>query len=231
MPDGSKRLFAAAKLASEARARYRFLPAAALPPDLPNGPIAIADMANAFGVTHRTLHFYEEKNLISADRIGLMRVYGIEDVLRMAVINVCRETGMPIAIIQELMDDLQRAENQEDAEEVFHTALFARRRELASEVSTLQRQVQKVNDLLDYNSIAETERLNDNRDPSALTDQERRCLERMVEGLTPARIAKALDIKTEEAQALEASVIRKFGSSNRFQTVAKAVLLGIVKTE
>jgi DNA-binding transcriptional MerR regulator len=231
MPDGSKRLFAAAKLASEARARYRFLPAAALPPDLPNGPIAIADMANAFGVTHRTLHFYEEKGLISADRIGLMRVYGIEDVLRMAVINVCRETGMPIAIIQELMEELHRAEAQEDAEDVFRTALFARKRELAGEVSTLQRQVQRVNDLLDYDSAAESDRLNDNRDPSSLTDQERQCLELMVEGFTSAKIARALDIRTEEAQALEASVIKKFGSNNRFQTVAKAVLLGIVKTE
>jgi DNA-binding transcriptional MerR regulator len=231
MPDGSKRLFAAAKLASEARARYRFLPAAALPPDLPNGPIAIADMANAFGVTHRTLHFYEEKGLISADRIGLMRVYGIEDVLRMAVINVCRETGMSIAVIQELMDELHKAESQDDAEEVFRTALYARKRELAGEISTLQRQVQKVNDLLDYDSAAESERLNDNRDPAALTDQERRCLELMVEGVTPARIAKSLGVKTDEAQALEASVMRKLGSSNRFQAVAKAVLLGIVKTD
>lgn len=231
MPDGSKRLFAAAKLASEARARYRFLPAAALPPDLPNGPIAIADMANAFGVTHRTLHFYEEKGLITADRVGLMRVYGIEDVVRMAVINTCRETGMSILIIQELMGEMQRAESREETEEIFRTALHARKRELAGEISTLQRQVQKVNDLLEYDSASETERFNDNRDPSALTDRERQCLELMVEGLTSAKIARALDIKNDEAQALEASVIRKFGSSSRFQAVAKAVLLGIVKPQ
>jgi DNA-binding transcriptional MerR regulator len=229
MPDGSKRVFAAAKLASEARARYRFLPAAALPPDLPNGPIAIADMANAFGVTHRTLHFYEEKGLISADRIGLMRVYGIEDVLRMAVINVCRETGMAIAVIQELMEDLHRAETQDEAEEAFRTALFARKRELTSEMSMLQRQVQKVNDLLDYSNIAESERFNDNRDPSSLTDQERRCLDLMVEGLSTAKLARAMEIRVEEAHALESSVIKKFGSNNRFQAVAKAVLLGVVK--
>ena len=80
-------------------------------------------MANAFGVTHRTLHFYEEKGLISADRIGLMRVYGLNDVLRMAVINICRETGMSIAVIQELMDELRKAETQEAAKHMFRDAL------------------------------------------------------------------------------------------------------------
>ncbi|MGO4564187.1 MerR family transcriptional regulator [Rhizobium sp. 2YAF20] len=230
MPDGSKRLFAAAKLASEARAKYRFLPAAALPPDLPSGPIAIADMANAFGVTHRTLHFYEEKGLISADRIGLMRVYGLNDVLRMAVINICRETGMSIAVIQEMMEELHKAETQEAAEDIFHNALFARKRELTSEMSTLHRQMQLVTELLDYDSAAETDRLNDNRDQSALTDQERRCLELMVEGQSTVKIAREMEIRLEEAQALEAAVIQKFGTNNRFQAVAKAVLLGIVKT-
>jgi len=42
-----------------ARKSIRFLPVAPLPENLPDGRLAIADMANAFGVTHRTLHFYE----------------------------------------------------------------------------------------------------------------------------------------------------------------------------
>ena len=64
----------------------------------------------------------------------------------------------------------------------------------------------------------------------ALTDQERRCLELMVEGhvdrsASPARS----EIRMDEAQALEAAIIQKFGANNRFQAVAKAVLLGIVR--
>jgi DNA-binding transcriptional MerR regulator len=166
MPDGSKRLFAAAELASEARAKYRFLPTAALPPEIPSGPIGISDMANAFHVTHRTLHFYEEKGLISAARAGLMRVYATEEVLRMAVINVCRETGMSIAVIHEMMDDLREARNQEAAERIFHAALSARMREVASEIATLQHQAQKIAELLDYSGVDESEHLNDNRDPA-----------------------------------------------------------------
>jgi len=229
MPDGSKRQFAAANLASEVRSKYRFLPAAALPPDLPDGPVPIAEMANAFGVTHRTLHFYEEKGLISADRIGLMRVYGQEDVLRMAVINVCRETGMPIAVIQELMQELRRAESQEDAEATFREALTVRKRELTAEMSTLHRQLQQVSDLLDSEAGSEIPPLNDNEAKSSLTDEETHCLQLMAEGYSTQRIARALEMKHEETAALEAEIIRKFRSNNRFQAVAKAVLLGLVK--
>lgn len=155
MPDGSKRPFAAASLLSEARGKYRFVPESALPTDLPEGPIAIADMANAFSVTHRTLHFYEEKRLISADRIGLMRVYGVEDVLRMAVITVCRESGMSIATIQEMMQKLEQAETPEEAEAAFRAALNTRKRELIAEMSALNRQMHKVTELLDHDSTAD----------------------------------------------------------------------------
>lgn len=229
MPDGSKRLFAAAGLASEARSKYRFLPSAALPPDIPQGQVPIADMANAFGVTHRTLHFYEEKGLISANRIGLMRVYDQDDVMRMAVITVCRETGMPIAVIQELMDTLRSAASQEEAESMFREALSVRKRELTAEMSTLHRQLQQVSDLLDYDSTLDLPPINDNRDPASLTDQERQCLELMAEGYSTQRIARALDLRHEEARALEADIILKFHANNRFQAIAKAVLLGIVQ--
>lgn len=229
MPDGSKRMFAAAGNASEVRSKYRFLPSAALPPDLPDGPVPIADMANAFGVTHRTLHFYEEKGLLSANRIGLMRVYGQDDVMRMAVINVCRETGMPIAVIQDLMDELRRAASQEDAETMFRGALAVRKRELTAEMSTLHRQLQQVGDLLDTDSHEEIPSLNDNDDPGGLSERERRCLSLMAEGLSTQRIARALDLKHDEAQALESAIILKFRANNRFQAIAKAVLLGIVR--
>ncbi|MBB4228969.1 MerR family transcriptional regulator [Rhizobium mongolense] len=227
MPDGTKR--AAAGKASERRSRYRFLPSAALPPDLPEGPVPIAEMANAFGVTHRTLHFYEEKGLLSANRIGLMRVYGEDDVMRMAVINVCRETGMPIAVIQELMDELRRATSQEEAEATFQEALAVRKRELTAEMSTLHRQLQQVSDLLDPDASSEIPPLNDNEDQSALSDEELRCLSLMAEGFSTQRIARALDLKHDEAQALEADIILKFRANNRFQAITKAVLLGIVK--
>lgn len=211
-------------------ATYGFLPMVKVPDDLPDGPIAIADMANAFGVTHRTLHFYEEKNLIRAGRIGLMRIYTQKDAHRLAIITLCREVGMPIAVIQELMEELAAASSQQDCEAIFMNALMVRKRELIAGLSTVHRQMQQVTQMIDLKHDADEIAENDNLpEQGAFSHAEQLCLEMMAEGLTPARLASRLAMSAEEANALEAGIIRKFNAHNRFQAVAKAVLLGILK--
>ena len=210
------------------RSRERFLPAVKLQDDLPEGPVAIADMANAFGVTHRTLHFYEEKHLIKAGRMGLMRVYSLEDARRMAVITLAREVGMPIAVIQDMMAELEKAESQQEADEMFTEALMIRKRELISSLSTVHRQMQQITHLLDREEDGD-EAGNDNAPEHSLSDMEIQCLELMAEGLTPSRMARGLGMEPDEAQAFENQIIRKFSANNRFQAVAKAVLLWIIK--
>ncbi|CDM58313.1 MULTISPECIES: MerR family transcriptional regulator [Rhizobium] len=227
MQEGYKQGFTS-DLATQTRPRHRFLPLAALPADLPRGRVPIADMANAFGVTHRTLHFYEEKGLISASRIGLMRVYEPGDVMRMAVINACREAGMAVAVIQDLMNDLVEAGSQEAAETLFRDALVTRKRELSAEMSTLHRQMQQVNELLDHEAT-DDQTLNDNQGGSPLTDQELRCLALMAAGLSTQRIARTLDLPNDDAQNLESGIIVKFRANNRFQAIAQAVMLGVVQ--
>ncbi|MCL6708184.1 MerR family transcriptional regulator [Pseudomonas sp. R2.Fl] len=206
----------------------RFLPHATMPRDAPDEPIAIADMANIFGVTHRTLHFYEEKGLLSASRIGLMRVYRREDMQRMALINTCREIGMPVAVIQELLEELTEAASQEEAEEIFQQALHTRRRELTAALSTIQRQSQQIERLLTEDDDRDDHQTNNARPAVSLTDLERRCLELMAEGYTPTRLSRTLGLQSEEIATLESQIIRKFEANNRFQAVAKAVLLGVV---
>ncbi|WP_174020529.1 MerR family transcriptional regulator [Agrobacterium fabrum] len=208
-----------------------FLPDVSLPSSLPAEPVPIADMANIFGVTHRTLHFYEEKALLTSKRIGQMRVYTHRNVQRMAVINVCREVGISVAAITEIMEKLVRSLSQEEADDIFHAALRQRKRELTSELSTLQRQAQQIEELLvtemDPDGMDGAERA-----PAkdiALTDAERKCLELMAEGYAPVRLARALGLSGSDLNTLEAKIIGKFSASNRFQAVAKAVLLGVIR--
>lgn len=211
-------------------ARRGFLPIVRIPDNLPEGPIAIADMANAFGVTHRTLHFYEEKNLIRAGRIGLMRIYSQQDAHRLAIITICREVGMPIAVIQELMDELAGSTSQQECEAIFLNALMVRKRELIAGLSTVHRQMQQITRMIDLQNDADEIAENDNMpEQGAFSQMEQLCLEMMAEGLTPTRLANRLAISVEAATALEADIIRKFNAHNRFQAVAKAVLLGILK--
>lgn len=205
-----------------------YLPGIALPYSMPNEPVAIADMANLFGVTHRTLHFYEEKGLLSASRVGLMRVYFHKDIVRMALINACREVGMPVAVIQDLLEELAVTISQEQADEIFRNSLTVRKRELTSGLSTIRRQMQQINGLLAQDETELPAARSEGRDSVALSPLERRCLELMAEGYAPMRLARALQMKNEEITALENEIIRKFDANNRFQAVAKAVLMGVV---
>lgn len=205
----------------------RYLPVAPFPENLPEGRLAIADMANAFGVTHRTLHFYEEKGLLTATRVGPMRVYGPAEIQQMAVVNTCRETGMSVAAIQDLLEALSNADSQEDADAIFRGAMVARKRELTAQQSTIRRQMQQIGELLEF-GVGQDIEMNDNARPEALSDLEVRCLTLMAEGYPTTRIARALEAEPGQVQAMEKEIIRKFKGNNRFQAVAKAVLLGII---
>ncbi len=84
-------------------------------------------MANAFGVTHRTLHFYEEKNLIAAGRSA--SCVSITASRRPDGDHHCLPRNPhAVAVIQELKEALDRAHSQEDADNLF---LHASRRAAA----------------------------------------------------------------------------------------------------
>lgn len=213
---------------ASAEQRFRYFPAIPLPQTLPVSPITIADMANLFGVTHRTLHFYEEKKLLIAHRVGAMRAYGPVEVKVMALINFCRETGMAIAQIQELLVELEGAASQHESDNVFRSALQARKRELISGESLIRRQMQQVTQLLDDSGPATPLGGGHQVPPPFLSAFEFECLGLMSEGYTPIRIGHVMGRSIDDVLATEAAIIRKFGSSNRFQAVAKAVLLGVI---
>ncbi|WHA42202.1 MerR family transcriptional regulator [Agrobacterium larrymoorei] len=203
-----------------------FLPDVKLPYPLPPEPVAIADMANMFGVTHRTLHFYEEKAILSSRRSGLMRIYSHQDVHRMAVVNLFREVGIPVAVIQDIMAKLEAASSQDEADDIFQTVLEARKRELTSEISTVRRQIQQISDLMSPEDLPEQKA--DDADVE-LTEQERTCLELMAEGYAAVRLTRTLGISSNELQSLEDSLLQKFSANNRFQAVAKATVMGVLK--
>lgn len=206
--------------------RVGFLPILPLPHHDPTAPLAIADMADAFGVTHRTLHFYEEKGLLTAARMGPMRVYNEEHIRRMAVINACREIDMPIAAILELLTGLAGTEEQADADQLFREALLARRRELAAQQANLRRQMQRITELLESSGTA-----TDEDDHVHLSPIESECLTFMADGYPAPRIAGLMEMDVAAALTLEAGIIRKFGANNRFQAIAKAVLAGMISAE
>lgn len=66
-------------------------------------PLAISEMSERFGVTLRTLRFYEEKGLLNPVRKGARRFYGGHDVARMRVILQAKKIGLTLVEIRKVI--------------------------------------------------------------------------------------------------------------------------------
>ena len=72
--------------------------------DLSDGYIRIGDMAKQFGVTLRTLRFYEDKGLLTPKRDGNQRLYSRRDVTRLKLILLGTKVGFSLREIKQIMD-------------------------------------------------------------------------------------------------------------------------------
>ena len=80
------------------------------------GEMTIGEMARAFGVTLRTLRFYEDRNLIRPRRLGSARYYGGPDRARLEMILKGKQLGFTLSEIAELIgaeDGATRVEFEE----------------------------------------------------------------------------------------------------------------------
>jgi DNA-binding transcriptional MerR regulator len=64
----------------------------------------IGELAKQFGITLRTLRFYEDKGLISPKRDGAMRLYTRRDKARLKLILLGRKVGFSLREVKQMMD-------------------------------------------------------------------------------------------------------------------------------
>ena len=64
----------------------------------------IGEMAKEFGVTLRTLRFYEYKGLLFPRREGSTRLYSRRDKARLKMILLGRKVGFPLRDVKQIMD-------------------------------------------------------------------------------------------------------------------------------
>lgn len=65
---------------------------------------SIAQLAEEFDVTTRTIRFYEDKDLIHPTRVGQRRIYSARDRVRLRLIMRGKRLGFSLAEIQEMID-------------------------------------------------------------------------------------------------------------------------------
>lgn len=64
----------------------------------------IGDVSDSFGVTLRTLRFYEDKNLIQPRRQGVTRLYSRRDRARIKLILLGKKVGFSLREVKQLID-------------------------------------------------------------------------------------------------------------------------------
>ena len=105
---------------------------------------SIAEVAEEFGVTHRTVRHYEDLGLISPERRGTTRVYHRRDRTRLGLVLRGRRLGFPLDEIRTIIDlyDAPRGRRSQleyvlDQIDERRTDLEQRRRDLDAALSEL----------------------------------------------------------------------------------------------
>ena len=70
----------------------------------PGKLFAVSELAKDLGVTPRTLRFYEDKGLLSPQRLGTTRAYTHRDKVRMILILRGKRMGFSLREIKEFLD-------------------------------------------------------------------------------------------------------------------------------
>jgi DNA-binding transcriptional MerR regulator len=73
-------------------------------PHTPPRTWTIAQIAEEFGVSHRTVRYYEDKGLVTPERRGTARVFHPRDHVRLALILRGKRLGFPLDEIRRIVD-------------------------------------------------------------------------------------------------------------------------------
>lgn len=101
----------------------------------------ISELAAEFGLTPRTIRFYEDENLLSPGRSGMSRVYSRRDRARLDLICRGKRLGFSLAEVKEFLD-LYNCD-QRQVEQMKYAAGLARQR-----IESLEVQLQDVKQTL-----------------------------------------------------------------------------------
>lgn len=80
--------------------------------DAAKSSFTIGDLAREFGVTLRTLRFYEDKGLLTPRRAGPSRLYSRRDRARLKLVLLGKRVGFSLAEIKEVLDLYDLKEGQ-----------------------------------------------------------------------------------------------------------------------
>ena len=90
----------------------------------------IGELADEFGVTHRTIRFYEDQGLITPERRGTSRVFHPRDRVRLALVLRGKRLGFDLGQIRRIVDMYDEEPGEEGQLRYFLEQIAERRAEL-----------------------------------------------------------------------------------------------------
>jgi DNA-binding transcriptional MerR regulator len=99
---------------------------------------SISELAREFGVTTRTIRFYEEKGLIHPKREGQKRLYSPADRVRIKLILRGKRIGMTLQESVELIDMYDPARNNTQQLDSLMTTIAGRRSALVQQQQDIE---------------------------------------------------------------------------------------------
>lgn len=90
----------------------------------------IGELADEFGVTHRTIRFYEDQGLVTPERRGTARVFHVRDRVRLALVLRGKRLGFDLAQIRRIVDMYDQEPGEEGQLRYFLDQIAARRADL-----------------------------------------------------------------------------------------------------
>jgi DNA-binding transcriptional MerR regulator len=119
---------------------------------------SIAEVAEEFGVTHRTVRHYEDLGLISPERRGTTRVYHRRDRTRLALILRGRRLGFPLEEVRTIIDLYDAPRGKRHQLEYLLAQIDERREDLEQRRRDLEAALTELGDL-EQRCRADLERL------------------------------------------------------------------------
>lgn len=103
---------------------------------------SIGDLAREFGVTLRTLRFYEDKGLLTPERDGLNRIYSRRDRARLKLVLMGKKVGFSLVEIKDMLDLYDLKDGRD-------TQLKVARERFQAQIDVLQKQKREVESAID----------------------------------------------------------------------------------
>ena len=113
------------------------------------GEYTISDLAQMYGLSLRTLRFYEDKGLLHPRRQGTARFYGSGDRVRLELILKGKRLGFTLAEIHELIASRTKHARSHAGEESSDLIVSLGHEQILTQIAYLERQRRELDEAID----------------------------------------------------------------------------------